>query len=385
MTSEILIMNKNAIVMATDSAVTVDNKKSYMGVNKLFLLSNDPPMGIMIFGSADFVNVPLETLIKEYREQTDFKELSNINNIKEDFIEYLSGICQEDDFSRNLKNDIANFKKLLLREDHPENFFNYSDNAEIFSFLEEDEFNIDVEFKRLAQELEEKEVTVDVTTLKKCFSNMIALSSTGIVIAGFNQDDFFPSYISFNLIAKQGNKVIIKDIDSQFNYAGRVIIPFAQKDVITTFISGIDYTLENGIVNYFSNFMDLYSEEIVAAIKSNKNINENDLNNVLKEIRDVKNSNEMRIEDFVKNIDIFKKGIYSPILESVGVLPKEDLSSLAESLIHITSLKRKIASDLESVGGDVDVAIISKGDGFIWKKRKQYFKPELNHHFFNKE
>ena len=385
MTSEILIMNKNAIVMAADSAVTVDNKKSYMGVNKLFLLSNDPPMGIMIFGSADFVNVPLETLIKEYREQTDFKELSNINNIKEDFIEYLSGICQEDDFSRNLKNDIANFKKLLLREDHPENFFNYSDNAEIFSFLEEDEFNIDVGFKRLVQELKEKGVTVDVTTLKKCFSNMIALSSTGIVIAGFNQDDFFPSYISFNLIAKQGNKVIIKDIDSQVNYDGNVIIPFAQKDVITTFISGIDYTLENGIVNYFSNFMDLYSEEIVAAIKSNKNINENDLNNVLKEIRDVKNSNEMRIEDFVKNIDIFKKGIYSPILESVGVLPKEDLSSLAESLIHITSLKRKIASDLESVGGDVDVAIISKGDGFIWKKRKQYFKPELNHHFFNKE
>ena len=43
MTSEILIMNKNAIVMAADSAVTVDNKKSYMGVNKLFLLSNDPP------------------------------------------------------------------------------------------------------------------------------------------------------------------------------------------------------------------------------------------------------------------------------------------------------------------------------------------------------
>ena len=385
MTSEILIMNKNAIVMAADSAVTVDNKKSYMGVNKLFLLSNDPPMGIMIFGSADFVNVPLETLIKEYREQTDFKELGNINNIKEDFIEYLSGICQEDDFSRNLKNDLANFKKLLLREDCLENFFNSSDNVEIFSFLEEDEFNIDVEFKRLAQELEEKGVTVDVTTLKKCFSNMIALSSTGIVIAGFNQDDFFPSYISFNLIAKQGNKVIIKDIDSQFNYAGRVIIPFAQKDVITTFISGIDYTLENGIVNYFSNFMDLYSEEIVAAIKSNKNINEKDLSNVLKEIRDVKNSNEMRIEDFVKNIDIFKKGIYSPILESVGVLPKEDLSSLAESLIHITSLKRKIASDLESVGGDVDVAIISKGDGFIWKKRKQYFKPELNHHFFNKE
>ncbi len=381
-------MNKNAIVMAADSAVTVENKKSYMGVNKLFLLSNDPPMGIMIFGSADFINVSLETLIKEYREQTDFKELGNINNIKEDFIEYLGGIYQEDDFSRNLKKNFVGFKKLLLRECCSENFvkfFSLSDNAEIFSFLEEDEFNMDVEFKRLVSELEEKGVTVDVTTLKKCFSNMLTLSSTGVVIAGFNHDDFFPSYVSFNLIAKQGNKVITKDTDSQFNYGGNVIIPFAQKDVITTFMSGIDDALEYGIVNYFSNFMDLYSEEVVNAVKSNKNINGKDLNNVLKELNKVKNSNEMRIGDFVENIDVFKKDIYSPILDSVGVLPKEDLSSLAESLIHITSLKRKIDSDLESVGGDVDVAIISKGDGFIWKKRKQYFKPELNHHFFNKE
>lgn len=45
MTSEVLIMNKNAIVMAADSAVTVGNMKTYNGFNKLFMLSNDPPMG----------------------------------------------------------------------------------------------------------------------------------------------------------------------------------------------------------------------------------------------------------------------------------------------------------------------------------------------------
>ena len=36
----------------------------------------------------------------------------------------------------------------------------------------------------------------------------------------------------------------------------------------------------------------------------------------------------------------------------------------------------------ESVGGPVDVAVISKGDGFIWIKRKHYFDPSLNSHFF---
>ncbi|WP_407422686.1 hypothetical protein [Methanobrevibacter sp.] len=48
MTSEVLIMNKNAIAMAADSAVTVNNRKTYNGANKLFMLSNEPPMGIII-------------------------------------------------------------------------------------------------------------------------------------------------------------------------------------------------------------------------------------------------------------------------------------------------------------------------------------------------
>lgn len=37
----------------------------------------------------------------------------------------------------------------------------------------------------------------------------------------------------------------------------------------------------------------------------------------------------------------------------------------------------------ETVGGPVDVAVISKGDGFVWINRKHYFKPELNTQFFN--
>jgi hypothetical protein len=30
------------------------------------------------------------------------------------------------------------------------------------------------------------------------------------------------------------------------------------------------------------------------------------------------------------------------------------------------------------VGGAVDVAVISRGDGFVWLKRKHYFSQELN-------
>jgi len=31
----------------------------------------------------------------------------------------------------------------------------------------------------------------------------------------------------------------------------------------------------------------------------------------------------------------------------------------------------------ETVGGPIDVAVLSKGDGFVWIKRKSYFDPRL--------
>ena len=57
---------------------------------------------------------------------------------------------------------------------------------------------------------------------------------------------------------------------------------------------------------------------------------------------------------------------------------------MAESLIALTGLKRRMTSSEESVGGPVDVAIISKSDGFIWMKRKHYFNKELNAQFFQR-
>lgn len=73
-----------------------------------------------------------------------------------------------------------------------------------------------------------------------------------------------------------------------------------------------------------------------------------------------------------------------PIKNIVKILPKEELSEMAETLIHITSFKRKSSDALETVGGPIDVALITKGDGFVWIKRKHYFTPEINHSFYNK-
>ena len=73
----------------------------------------------------------------------------------------------------------------------------------------------------------------------------------------------------------------------------------------------------------------------------------------------------------------------SPVVDTVRFLPKNELVEMAETLVNLTSFRQRMSPDAETVGGPVDVAVISRGDGFIWIKRKHYFQAELNHQFFN--
>ncbi|MEO6872455.1 MAG: hypothetical protein ABI233_09590 [Chthoniobacterales bacterium] len=71
----------------------------------------------------------------------------------------------------------------------------------------------------------------------------------------------------------------------------------------------------------------------------------------------------------------------SPVVNAVGALPKDELAAMAESLVNLTSFKRRVSTDAETVGGEIDVAVISKCDGFVWIKRKHYFEASKNPQF----
>jgi hypothetical protein len=81
-------------------------------------------------------------------------------------------------------------------------------------------------------------------------------------------------------------------------------------------------------------------------------------------------------------LNLRQQEVNAPILRVVTMMPKDELAAMAESLVNLTSFKRKVTEEAETVGGPIDVAVISKGDGLIWVKRKHYFSPELNQQFF---
>lgn len=71
MTAEIAILNKSAVALAADSAVTIaagsKEEKIFDTADKLFELSDRDPIGIMIYNVTSFVEIPLQILVKKFR------------------------------------------------------------------------------------------------------------------------------------------------------------------------------------------------------------------------------------------------------------------------------------------------------------------------------
>ena len=52
-------------------------------------------------------------------------------------------------------------------------------------------------------------------------------------------------------------------------------------------------------------------------------------------------------------------------------LPREELANMAEMLIKLTSFRQRVSGEEQSVSEPIDVAVITKADGFVWHKRKE--------------
>jgi hypothetical protein len=208
--------------------------------------------------------------------------------------------------------------------------------------------------------------------------NLFPDSVSGLVIAGYGEEDYLPSVVAFDIegvlldyvkIRKAGETPISGD-------SAAAIIPFAQREMVHLFMEGIDPWFEHNIHHALDYFVDDMSNHLVAstgATGSDAKTLRDQISKAKEEFADAffKRLNKYSIEQHIR-----------PVTSAVANLPKEELAVMAETLVNLTSFKRRVTHDPETVGGPVDVAVISKGDGFIWIKRKHYFDPNLNHHFF---
>src|SRR5699024_7366272 len=92
LTAEIVIMNKHGLSLAADSAITSGQdgvRKVYNSANKLFSLSEQHPVGIMVYGSASFMEVPWGVIIKTFRDTLEEECFPNLTDYMNLFLEFL--------------------------------------------------------------------------------------------------------------------------------------------------------------------------------------------------------------------------------------------------------------------------------------------------------
>uniref|UniRef100_UPI003340C902 hypothetical protein n=1 Tax=Castellaniella defragrans TaxID=75697 RepID=UPI003340C902 len=419
MTAEIVIMNKHGVALAADSAVSIGSSKVYNSANKLFALSKRYPVGIMIYGSADFMDTPWETVIKYYRStHLKNKHFETLQDYYFDFIEFLQsttifpkdsearyfirvavGACTEIKTLINDKiksafnhgegvdeNTVRSITKESIKQirDHSATLtqsvlFARSNRDEVLNSHESSLSNVISRiFENLYIDTEDRDGIANIIlNIIGCCDIEHEQGHTGIVIAGYGEKEIFPCMAAMRIQGRLGNYLRLQHVeDNESEPYSASISPFAQREMVDMFMCGADPEITKHMISSFDEVVRKIPELLVE--KLNYNIDaENELVTLRSEIESFSKTANSKIAEFQNNNYI------QPILASVNALPLDELASMAESLVNLTSFKRRVTMVQESVGGPIDVAVISKGDGLIWIKRKHYFSSELNHHYFS--
>ena len=231
----------------------------------------------------------------------------------------------------------------------------------------------------LTQHFSRQLTEIAINLFTKFPTGLVTSNHSGIVIAGFGTRETFPSVESFLVEAKIGNYLKHKqERSTNISFPNdAAIIPFAQSEMVVTFMEGVDpdyrSVIEAGVKQIYIAYPEILVDNIDCLNKKEKKELKNRLNEIGQKMFD-----EQR-----KELSNYRTEYHiNPIMSVVAGLPKDELAAMAEALINLTSFKRRVSMEEETVGGPIDVAVISKGDGFVWIKRKHYFERELNQQFF---
>lgn len=395
-TSEICIMNSLGVVLAADSAVTIsgsDSAKTYNTVNKIFSMDTHD-IGIMINGNLTFNKLSLDIVIKEFKKQLPQHKYETVNLYASEFLGFLNNFKESKTSNAeielinlyiiNLINEVNRRSELMINEVLSKEAIvqvesvqkiiarNINEVYHILDFqfdtiLDFDNDYFDKNYNRLVEErisehfapayITSEIIALFIKLVKKALqTNYEVISKSSIVFAGYGKEDVLPSMIELELYGSFNG--VIKQ---RFNYSSNISIrenfladikPFAQDDMIETVIRGIHPEVNQNMITCING----------SSIPEQEKIN------------------------IINEIDGFQKTQFvHPFLQTIVNLPLEELPSMAETLINLTSFKRKYSQNIETVGGPVDILMVSKGEGPIWIKRKHYFKSELNLEYLNRK
>jgi hypothetical protein len=424
-TAEIVIMNREAVALAADSAVSLMAgpgdmpQKIFTSADKIFPLTRDHAACIMIYNNAAFMGIPWQTLITIYRATLPDSPFDTLEEYAKHFIDFLTkeeGLIPESVQQRFFVDGVYRtflFLRYLIQQNASAVLAEKGQISEdeiqgvsaaiiddIFGKLSAAPYNPtldDAYAKELAEaygewivkaitevferipltpDLAQKLSLMAVLFYVKALEGFEPLERdfSGVVFAGFGQRDLFPAMRAF--LVEGMIKKRLKHLEVERNQVGfengAIIIPFAQREMVDIFMSGLDPRFTGGFLASLAKTFEEYPRVIIESIEK---LTDEEKRALKEKFGETSKEIVQQIQNQLASYQAFNA---NPIVNVVAALPRSDLAAMAESLVNLTSLKRRVSMQAETVGGPVDVAVISRSDGFIWIKRKEYFRPELN-------
>lgn len=429
MTAEVAILNKSAVALAADSAVTIsagsDQQKIYDSADKLFEISLLDPIGVMINGDMNFMQIPIAVLVKKYRD--DCPTFDRVTSAADAFLEYLAEwgtqapAAVKADYVRmairpwlerikerandaflnrifNVENNggddfrskVEDLRLLLLREQIEvlrtalgrvpnANFVGYGD----FSPSQDD---LDTVNSFISEIFDDIGDDIYANILDVCRLILIKKSTgpthTGVIVSGFGKEDLFPTLVHFEIYGVVGNRLKYwknEEVDIDRTGDKAKVIPFAQKEMVERFLYGLDEGIRRNVASFCRTAVPNIRKKILEKLE----MSEEDEASLTRDAEEA----EKAFFDGLANdsFDAIQQQSQEEIEDMVEFMPKPEMARMAEALVNLTSIKRRVSRGMETVGGPIDVAVISRSEGFVWVKRKHYFPPELNSRFFERK
>lgn len=404
MTALIAAMNKRLVALASDSALTISSNGTHKVINsanKLMPLSKFNPVGIMFCGNATYMEVPWEVLVKEYRHQRRDKSFTTLNEYKDDFVNFLisnNHFCSDSWQLSTIKKEAIRLNNIFITKysNLPPNVAKIGYENELNSILKDSSPKDSIMTKLTADVLTTDDpnffsdifatpLLKDDVRLQNIFkdafvhflkrqNSKLGCTSSTIVIAGYGENEIYPHLRSFEIWFGFKDIVRIKPYINQdiTDVNDASLSTYAQTDVINSFIYGIHPKMSQHLIDCMTPLLSKILENVASSFADES---------VKKKIKEFDTNPSKQL--FSALMERAQRDKFSnPMINSITYLDREDLANLVESLVSLTGLNRRFTGMEEGVGGPTDVAIITKGDGFIWMKRKHYFTPELNRNFF---
>ena len=392
MTCEVAVMNKRGIALAADSAVTIgQGDKIYHHAEKLFPLRYAAPIGVMIYGSPEIMAMPWELVINSYAQQLGERRFDRVEQYAQEFLRFVESSVSlfppdlqlgwfRGLVGRYWKDQLAGPLATKLKKE-PRNSSRAA-NATLAELLKEDHATwqkypmieqlgaafgnrVISEYGSALDELEKKlfgayalnqdvrhglRATVKFMYMQQWFHPH---DRSWIVFAGMGEAEPFPVLQEYRVGSIAAGKLrSFKSNDARVSREeSAIVVPFAQTEMIDMFYRGVVPDLDGKL------------DEIVARCVTREMARQG-AKPTPERVAKVQKAFRKALEE---EIDEKYKG---PLMAAVDALPRHDLAKMAEALVNLTAFRKRMSVEQkETVGGSIDVAVLSKAGGFVWAKR----------------